>query len=119
MLEFIKASLVGAEVICLIEKPFQVTPEAPVSVDALGEIVKTKQSCWRTFCALVYIRTVRMIRDPYKLYVMIFMPISKCYHPTPKAVQRLKKSVAKKAILVFFLNLETPIISQNGHYLLL
>lgn len=60
----------------------QVPPEVPVSVDALGEIVKTSPSCWRTFCALVYIRTVRMIRDPYKLYVMIFMPISKsslCY----------------------------------------
>ncbi|CAH2093422.1 unnamed protein product [Euphydryas editha] len=56
----------------------KVTPEAPVSVDALGEIVKTNPSCWRTFCALVYIRTVRMIRDPYKLYVMIFMPIISC-----------------------------------------
>ncbi|KAL0868036.1 hypothetical protein ABMA27_008685 [Loxostege sticticalis] len=55
-----------------------VTPEAPVSVDALGEMVKTNPSCWRTFCALVYIRTVRMIRDPYKLYVMIFMPIISC-----------------------------------------
>ncbi|XP_059054824.1 cholesterol transporter ABCA5-like [Achroia grisella] len=55
-----------------------VTPEAPVSVDALGETVKTNPSCWRTFCALVYIRTVRMIRDPYKLYVMIFMPIISC-----------------------------------------
>ncbi|KAM3955750.1 cholesterol transporter ABCA5-like, partial [Aphomia sociella] len=56
----------------------KVTPEAPVSVDALSETVKTKPSCWRTFCALVYIRTVRMIRDPYKLYVMIFMPIISC-----------------------------------------
>ncbi|CAG9126342.1 unnamed protein product [Plutella xylostella] len=57
----------------------KVTPaEAPLSVDVLGEIVKTKPSCWRTFCALVYIRTVRMIRDPYKLYVMIFMPIISC-----------------------------------------
>ncbi|XP_049879366.1 cholesterol transporter ABCA5-like isoform X2 [Pectinophora gossypiella] len=54
----------------------KVTPE--VSVDALGELVKTSPSCWRTFCALVYIRTVRMIRDPYKLYVMIFMPIISC-----------------------------------------
>ncbi|CAK1541868.1 unnamed protein product [Leptosia nina] len=56
----------------------KVTPEMPVSVEALGEIVKTSPSCWRTFCALVYIRTVRMIRDPYKLYVMIFMPIISC-----------------------------------------
>ncbi|XP_039751795.1 ATP-binding cassette sub-family A member 5-like isoform X1 [Pararge aegeria] len=56
----------------------KVTPEPPVSADVLGEIVKTNQSCWRTFCALVYIRTVRMIRDPYKLYVMIFMPIISC-----------------------------------------
>ncbi|XP_064074250.1 cholesterol transporter ABCA5-like [Vanessa tameamea] len=56
----------------------KVTPEAPVSVDVLGEMVKTNPSCWRTFCALVYIRTVRMIRDPYKLYVMIFMPIISC-----------------------------------------
>ncbi|CAB3246103.1 unnamed protein product [Arctia plantaginis] len=56
----------------------KVTPEVPISVDALGEIVKTNPSCWRTFCALVYIRTVRMIRDPYKLYVMIFMPIISC-----------------------------------------
>jgi hypothetical protein len=55
----------------------QVSAAAPVPVDALGELVKTSPSCWRTFCALVYIRTVRMIRDPYKLYVMIFMPISK------------------------------------------
>ncbi|XP_045490404.1 cholesterol transporter ABCA5 isoform X1 [Pieris rapae] len=56
----------------------KVTPDIPVSVEALGEIVKTSPSCWRTFCALVYIRTVRMIRDPYKLYVMIFMPIISC-----------------------------------------
>ncbi|CAK1589994.1 unnamed protein product [Parnassius mnemosyne] len=56
----------------------KVTPEVPVSVDALGEMVKTNPSCWRTFCALVYIRIVRMIRDPYKLYVMIFMPIISC-----------------------------------------
>ncbi|KAJ0173327.1 hypothetical protein K1T71_011503 [Dendrolimus kikuchii] len=56
----------------------KVTPEVPVSVDALGEIVKTNPTCWRTFCALVYIRTVRMIRDPYKLYVMIFLPIISC-----------------------------------------
>ncbi|XP_037292721.1 ATP-binding cassette sub-family A member 5 isoform X2 [Manduca sexta] len=56
----------------------KVTPEAPVSVEALGEVVKTEPSCWRTFCALVYIRTVRMIRDPYKLYVMIFLPIISC-----------------------------------------
>ncbi|KPJ13052.1 ABC transporter A family member 6 [Papilio machaon] len=52
----------------------KVPVETPAS--ALGEPVKTSPSCWRTFCALVYIRTVRMIRDPYKLYVMIFMPIS-------------------------------------------
>ncbi|XP_061382063.1 cholesterol transporter ABCA5-like isoform X3 [Danaus plexippus] len=56
----------------------KVTPEAPVSVDALSEALVTRPSCWRTFCALVYIRTVRMIRDPYKLYVMIFMPIISC-----------------------------------------
>ncbi|XP_073948704.1 LOW QUALITY PROTEIN: cholesterol transporter ABCA5-like [Choristoneura fumiferana] len=56
----------------------KVTPTAPVSVDTLGELVKTSPSCWRTFCALVYIRMVRMIRDPYKLYVMIFMPIISC-----------------------------------------
>ncbi|XP_060806687.1 cholesterol transporter ABCA5 [Amyelois transitella] len=56
----------------------KVTPEMPVSVDALSDVVKTSPSCWRTFCALVYIRTVRMIRDPYKLYVMIFMPIISC-----------------------------------------
>ncbi|XP_047518693.1 cholesterol transporter ABCA5-like isoform X1 [Pieris napi] len=56
----------------------KVTPDIPVSVETLGEIVKTSPSCWRTFCALVYIRTVRMIRDPYKLYVMIFMPIISC-----------------------------------------
>lgn len=55
----------------------QVAPEVPISVDALGETVKTNPSCWRTFCALVYIRMVRMIRDPYKLWVMILMPISK------------------------------------------
>ncbi|XP_050668382.1 cholesterol transporter ABCA5-like [Leptidea sinapis] len=56
----------------------KVTPDLPVSVETLGEILKTNPSCWRTFCALVYIRTVRMIRDPYKLYVMIFMPIISC-----------------------------------------
>ncbi|XP_012548268.1 cholesterol transporter ABCA5 [Bombyx mori] len=56
----------------------KVTPEVPISVDALSELVKTRPSCWRTFCALVYIRTVRMIRDPYKLYVMIFLPIISC-----------------------------------------
>ncbi|XP_063368836.1 cholesterol transporter ABCA5-like [Cydia amplana] len=56
----------------------KVIPEAPISVDTLGDVVKTNPSCWRTFCALVYIRTVRMIRDPYKLYVMIFMPIISC-----------------------------------------
>ncbi|XP_026331721.1 ATP-binding cassette sub-family A member 5-like, partial [Hyposmocoma kahamanoa] len=56
----------------------KVTPDVSISVDALGDVVKTSPSCWRTFCALVYIRTVRMIRDPYKLYVMIFMPIISC-----------------------------------------
>ncbi|XP_026730464.1 ATP-binding cassette sub-family A member 5-like [Trichoplusia ni] len=56
----------------------KVAPEMPISVDALGETVKTTPSCWRTFCALVYIRTVRMIRDPYKLYVMILLPIISC-----------------------------------------
>ncbi|XP_075983489.1 cholesterol transporter ABCA5-like isoform X2 [Anticarsia gemmatalis] len=56
----------------------KVTPEVPISVDVLGETVKTNPSCWRTFCAMVYIRTVRMFRDPYKLYVMIFMPIISC-----------------------------------------
>ncbi|XP_072934146.1 cholesterol transporter ABCA5-like [Epargyreus clarus] len=55
----------------------KVTPE-PISVGELSEMVKTNPSCWRTFCALVYIRTVRMIRDPYKLYVMIFLPIISC-----------------------------------------
>ncbi|CAH0713455.1 unnamed protein product, partial [Brenthis ino] len=55
----------------------KVTPEAPLAVDALREAARAP-SCWRTFCALVYIRTVRMIRDPYKLYVMIFMPIISC-----------------------------------------
>lgn len=55
---------------------FQVVPEVTVSVGALSELVKTNPNCWRTFCAMVYIRTVRMIRDPYKLYVMILMPIS-------------------------------------------
>ncbi|GBP64686.1 ATP-binding cassette sub-family A member 5 [Eumeta japonica] len=56
----------------------KVTTEQPVSVDALGETVKTSPSCWRTFTALVYIRTIRMIRDPYKLYMMIFVPIISC-----------------------------------------
>lgn len=56
----------------------KVTPELPISVGVLGETVKTNPSCWRTFCALVYIRTIRMIRDPYKLYVMILMPIVSC-----------------------------------------
>nr|XP_049698966.1 cholesterol transporter ABCA5 [Helicoverpa armigera] len=56
----------------------KVAPEVPISVDALGETVKTNPTCWRTFCALVYIRMMRMIRDPYKLYVMIFMPIISC-----------------------------------------
>ncbi|KAH9638909.1 hypothetical protein HF086_004439 [Spodoptera exigua] len=57
---------------------YQVAPEVPISVDALGETVKTNPTCWRTFCALVYIRMVRMIRDPYKLWVMILMPIISC-----------------------------------------
>ncbi|XP_035448265.1 cholesterol transporter ABCA5 isoform X1 [Spodoptera frugiperda] len=56
----------------------KVAPEVPISVDALGETVKTNPTCWRTFCALVYIRMVRMIRDPYKLWVMILMPIISC-----------------------------------------
>lgn len=54
----------------------QNTPELKPSLMGLGlENIEAKPNGWQTMCALLRLRTVRLLRDLQKLYFMILLPL--------------------------------------------
>lgn len=60
---------------------FKVTSSAgnssnpPPDLSQLADYIKVRPNTMQILGALIWIRTIRMIRDPYKLYMLIILPI--------------------------------------------